>query len=149
MLNTYARVVGLVARSHPVFAFRLDSSSTKKRLAFPDQYLLEALRPLDHQGSPASEFAQSLRQQLSAHAERDAVAKLEESLLGLARRVSIFSLIEVHLLIRERHKRLKCPPIEEIDRLLTELVESSLKDPQTRSMLINPAASPLDQSEPQ
>lgn len=133
--DAYQKVVLLVARSHPVYAYKLESaSSVKKRLAFVDQYLVEAFGSLDAQGEDASAFIAKLRERVSSHSERDAMGELEGHLRGLAWRVSLTSLIGVHRLIRRRRLTLALDSSEEFDRWITGVVTPMLNDPSTAQL---------------
>jgi len=132
--DAYGKVVRLVARSHPVYAYRLESASRiKRRLAFLDQYLLEAFQPFDQQQNPTAVFAAKLRDQLNSYAEQDVIGDLEKSLRGLALRVSVWSFLGTHLLIKRRRRTLETDSPDDIDRILLEVFSPMLSDPNTLS----------------
>ena len=134
--DAYTKVIHLVARSHPIYAYRLESAMTvKKRFAFLDQYLDEALQPLDVQGGQASVFAAKLRERIGDHAGKDATLDLEKSLRGLAWRVSFASLVEVHRLIKKRRNLLVTDSAAEIDKLLLVILSPMITDPATSAAL--------------
>lgn len=141
--DAYKKVVVLVARSHPVYAYKLESaSSIKKRLSFLDQYLDEAFQPVGAQVDSQSAFIGKLREQVNRHAEENVVAEMEGRLRGLAWRVSLFSLLDVHLLIGKRRRSLALDSAKELDRWLLAVMKPLMADPNTASMFAPQSGGP-------
>lgn len=126
----YVKVIGLVARTHPVYAYELEASSkTQKRLTFLDEYLDAAYSPLEQQGGVAAALTARLRRHVVSHVERDSATELEHALRGLAFRVGVLTSFQVHLLIRKRHRRMKESTASEIDELIDSVLKPVMSDP--------------------
>jgi hypothetical protein len=137
--EAYAKVVRLVARSHPIYAYKLESASrVRRRLAFLDQYLTEAFASLDQEGGQAGAFAAKLRECLNSHAEQDATKELQKGLRGLAWRVGAMSWLDIQLLIRRRRRELAHTSSEEIDQLFDEILLPLLEDAEISAVLASP-----------
>lgn len=127
--DAYKKVIALVARSHPVYAYKLESaSSIRKRLAFLDQYFAQAFQPAAGQSSSTAPLVHKLREKVGRLAEKDVLKEMEGRLLGLSWRVSIPSLLSVLLLIRKRRRSLNVD-LAELDRWLLEVFGPMLADP--------------------
>lgn len=70
--EAYARVIKLVSKSDPIFAYRLESaSSIQKRLTSLDQYFKDALSPLTEKQFITDTFSQRLQTRLEDYSRCD------------------------------------------------------------------------------
>lgn len=122
--GAYDRVVQLISRSDPLLAYDLAAASAIKRgLAFIDQCLEEAFRPLDAEGEQAKVFADSLREGAKAKVETEALEELEKNLRRVAMKLGILAWLKVVLRIRSRRRLLEQGPRpEEFDQLLEQVL---------------------------
>ena len=120
--DAYKKVVLLVARSHPVYAYKIESASgAKKHLAFLDSYFSEAFQPTGADGGDVGALVNNMRERIDFNAKKAEVKKIESLLKGLAWRVGFTSLCEVHQLIRKRRASLALATTDELDRWLLEV----------------------------
>lgn len=124
LYGAYEKVVHLISRSDPIFAYDLDAASaTKRRLAYIDQYLQEALMPLDDQGGAAKIFSDDLRNALKAEAEKEASQELEKHLRRLAFKLGIPTWMKINIRILRRRRLLTSgPDIDRFEKLLRDVL---------------------------
>jgi len=126
----YLRAVSLIARSHPVYAYRLEASARiKHRLQFLDGYLADAYAPLEQQGGTSGVVLSTMRDRLAAYVHEDQLQDIEDGLRGLALRVSLLTWIEVRLLIRKRRQLLATTPDREVGEYVDSVIVPVLSDP--------------------
>lgn len=124
LYGAYEKVVHLIARTDPIFAYDLDAASTiKRRLSFLDQYLQEAFQPLDSQGGAAQEFSNNLRAAIKEKAEGEATQELEGHLRRLSRILGPKTWLLMTIRIGRRKRVLaKGPDLEKIEKLISEVL---------------------------
>lgn len=123
LYEAHAEVVKLVAKSDPVLAYGLESSSnTRKRLAFIDDYLNESLAVLDEEGGKSALFSKAIKEETQRKFHQSVQEQLEKDLRALSFRVGIPAYFRTRVIIRKRHKRLQGATIEEIDEVVDLVV---------------------------
>lgn len=128
--TAFKTAVQLVARSNPVYAYRIESvSSTRKRLSHIAQYLEEAFGPLEAEGGEAVNVSKKVKQCINELVQGDATKDMEEDLRGLALRISVCTYIDVILVMKRRRKLLlKGPDVDRFDEVIKKIV-SELQKP--------------------
>lgn len=126
--DAYKKVVQLTARSNPVYAFRVESvSGTSKLLALIDEYLKEAFAPFDDEGGVSAQVSEQLKSTVHFAVTENMTRDLQNDLLGLAARISVWTLLDVVLVIRSRRKKLKHGPSnDDMDRIIKTLLTPQL-----------------------
>jgi hypothetical protein len=122
--GAYDKVIQLISRTDPLFAYDLDSaSSTKRRLAFLDEYLQEAFGALHAQGGAARPFTDSIRVVLKDEAHKDAMNQLEKNLRRLGARLGPLTWLKIMIRIVKRRNFLRNgPSVAEFDQLIENVL---------------------------
>lgn len=105
--DAYKRVVRLIARSKPVYAFRLESvSGTRQVLESIDRYMNEAAPTSELMSAPSAILSNQLKRSVQDTLSSAAVFNMEKDILGLAFRISVWTWLDAARTIRRRRKRL-------------------------------------------
>ena len=126
MQDAFSKVVNLISRTNPVYAYQLDSvSSIKQRLSAIDEYFQSTLPMYDSSDENTRAFAERVRHKIVSRAETDEGLELEKKIGSLAIRVGIFTWLRAVKVINRRKKTLESSiydDMDEIDALLDELL---------------------------
>lgn len=125
----YQKLVKLIARSDPVYAYRVKSvSRMSERIAYIHQYLTCAF-PMPGEAQPVMEdFVGRIKNAAISAVNEEETRDLERDLRGLALRVGIGTYLKVVVLILERRFKLARVSPAAVDDLIKTRLEPMIKD---------------------
>ena len=124
--NAYNEAVQSVARSNPVYAYKIRATSLKDRIAYLDTYFGAAFESVPNESS-MSPFVKGMRGKVDDLSYADEVLDLEIIIRGLAWRISLSTYLETHRAIHARKAKLKKIEEARLDTAIDSLADEIRK----------------------
>ncbi|KUJ73977.1 hypothetical protein AVO42_00725 [Thiomicrospira sp. XS5] len=124
----YQEAVSLISSDDPIFAYKIGSASeTKKFLKFLDSYLEKSFSPIE-ENDIGNKLSQSLKTNMTRHAELRAIKDLETDIKKLSFKVSLSTYLSSIYTIRTRRKKLAKLKNSEVKNLVKNILTPAVTD---------------------